>query len=140
MGQSIYAENNDLIALKQDGLMGVLRSKTSAKAGLPRGLARVRQANLGWILALSVSLFAGTTQGLEEVLGEESDAPIEQTESTPLLALVTSCSLRRSEPACRSIDAAMVSAAAPRRTAIRRLSADLAGHRLLNGLCAPLRC
>jgi hypothetical protein len=101
-----------------------------------------RRVASGWSLALvlSASLVGGLVASGGAVISNESDAPIEESGSANPSAICHSTLLKRGESP----------AAQPQRTAARRghHSSDtaaaawpvLAGHRLANGLRAPLRC
>jgi hypothetical protein len=114
----------------------------SAVAMLSQILRLVRCDVHGWSFALVLiaSLFGGLAPSAGRAASSESDAPVEETESTGHLAICSPTSLKRGETPAQQ----------PLHTLARRGHASsnpaavvlpvLSGHRLANGLLAPLRC
>jgi hypothetical protein len=122
--------------------MGRRVQNAQASSSWCRCAVFVRRVASGWSFAvvLSASLVGGLVGAGGAVISHESDAPIEESESANSSAICHLTSLKRGDaPAAQPLRVATLRGHHSSNTAGAVWPAS-AGHRLANGLRAPLRC
>ncbi len=105
-----------------------------------RTLSAVRHLAFGGTAILCCALFGGASHCLGQVLSSESDTPVEECELSQHLAICLPQSLKRRD-ASPGVPLRIVTRRGhPSSNAAIAVRPAVRGHRLSNGLLAPLRC
>lgn len=109
-------------------------------AGRALGSPANRQVPVRWLLVVCVALCACTTTSLGQVRTSEPDSPLEESEPTESLAIYAPHAPNHREAPKYKPQRAMTRDGQTRSRGGLGVAQSTAGHRLPNGLCAPLRC
>jgi hypothetical protein len=114
--------------------------ESRAIAGWHSALSALPRAAFFWAVVACCVLLGGAGASLGQALANESDAPVEQTSVSEDVAICTPHSPKRREALSNQRVSGFTRGGHRCISAVTAVPPVLAGHRLANGLCAPLRC